>query len=278
MRPAVGTRGLGTNQEPYADAGSKHALAWDAASYDSRFSYVSAHGVELVDLLAPAPGEHVLDLGCGTGELLEEIAKRGAHVVGVDADAGMVAAARRRLPGVEILLADGHTFVLEELVDAVFSNAALHWMTRPDEVARRVRAALRPGGRFVAELGGQHNVAAIIEALRQALEEAGLSAGWSVPWYFPSVAKQATVLENAGFRIEWVEHFPRPTSLDDCPAGVADWLRMFGGTMLAHVPAEHADEVLGRASAIACPVLFRDGTWYADYWRLRFLARKPDLA
>ncbi|MFJ5884171.1 class I SAM-dependent methyltransferase [Kitasatospora cineracea] len=245
--------------------------AWDADRYDRQFGYVSSLAKGVVDLLDPAPGEHVLDLGCGTGELAAEIAARGARVTGTDSDPAMVAAAARRL-GTEVLLADGHDFRLAEPVDAVFSNAALHWMTRPQEVVRSVHRALRPGGRFVAELGGARNVAGIIAAVRAALAEHGLDGGMRMPWYFPSPAEYAALLEANGFLVARTEYFARPTELSDCPRGVADWVAMFGSTLIDHVPADLLPAVLDRVNELAAPTLHRDGRWYADYRRLRFVA------
>lgn len=250
------------------------SIDWDAARYDRQFSFVSSYGEDLLDLLAPQPGERVLDLGCGTGELMARIAERGAEVVGIDGSAEMVAAARDRLPGADVRVADGHFFTLDEPVDAVFSNAALHWMTRPHEVVRSVAGALVPGGRFVAEMGGAGNVANVLDSFRTALRDEGLPDDVRSPWWFPSVGQQAAVLEAGGFRVARAEHFPRPTPLHDCPDGVADWLRMFGAPLLAAVPPDRVDGVLVRTKELARPRLFRDGVWYADYWRLRFVAVK----
>jgi prepilin-type processing-associated H-X9-DG protein len=148
---------------------------WDADRYQRQFGFVSAMAGGVLELLDASPGEVVLDLGCGTGELAARIAATGARVIGLDSDPAMVAAAARRLGEANILLADGHAFRLPEPVDAVFSNAALHWMPRPGQVVGCVRAALRPGGRFVAEMGGAGNVAEILAAVGAALGEEGLS-------------------------------------------------------------------------------------------------------
>jgi trans-aconitate methyltransferase len=145
---------------------------WDADRYQRQFGFVAAFGGDLLELLDPVPQEVVLDLGCGTGGLAAEIRRRGARVLGLDSDPAMVAAARRRLGDGNVLLADGHDFRLPEPVDAVFSNAALHWMPRQAEVVGCVRRALRPGGRFVAEMGGAGNIQAILEALAAAMAEA----------------------------------------------------------------------------------------------------------
>jgi trans-aconitate methyltransferase len=244
---------------------------WDADRYQRQFGFVSAMAGDLVELLDPRPGETVLDLGCGTGELAAEIQGRGARVWALDADPAMVAAARERLGADRVLLADGHTFTLPEPVDAVFSNAALHWMPRPAEVIARVRAALRPGGRFVAELGGAGNIDAILEAFGAATAEAGLP--WPPnPWYFPTPGRYATLLEAGGFRVARMEHFPRPTPLEGGDHALADWLAMFGRSLTAAVPEDLLSQVVARTAELAGPRLRRDGRWVADYWRLRFVA------
>jgi trans-aconitate methyltransferase len=244
---------------------------WDADRYQRQFGFVSALAGDLVELLDPRPRETVLDLGCGTGELAARIAATGARVWALDADPAMVAAARERLGHDRVLLADGHDFSLPEPVDAVFSNAALHWMPRPAEVIARVRAALRPGGRFVAELGGAGNIDAILAAFGAATAEAGLPAPPN-PWYFPTPGRYATLLEAGGFQVARMEHFARPTPLEGGDHALADWLAMFGRSLTAAVPADLLAQVVARTAELAAPRLRRDGRWVADYWRLRFVA------
>jgi trans-aconitate methyltransferase len=253
------------------------AAGWDADRYQRQFGYVSAMAGELLALLDPRPGETVLDLGCGTGELAEAIQGRGARVWALDADPAMVAAARRRLGGGRVVLADAHAFTLPEPVDAVFSNAALHWMPRPAQVIARVRAAVAPAGRFVAELGGAGNIDAILEALAAATAEAGLPEP-ACPWFFPTPGQYATLLEAGGFRVARMEHFPRPTPLEGGPHALADWLTMFGRSLLAEVPDDRRPRVLARTAELAAPRLRRGGRLVADYWRLRFLAVAGDEA
>ena len=144
-------------------------------------------------------------------------------------------------------------------------------MPHPAEVIARVRAALRPGGRFVAEMGGAGNIDAILAAFAAATAEAGLPAPPN-PWYFPTPGRYATLLEAGGFRVARMEHFPRPTPLEGGEGALADWLAMFGRSLTAAVPPDLLAQVVARTAELAAPRLRRDGRWMADYWRLRFVA------
>jgi len=242
--------------------------AWDAAIYDRDYAFVAAHGEDLLEWLAVEPGESVVDLGCGTGVLTARIAESGASVIAIDTDPVMIDAARERVPKAELRIADGHDFSVAEPVDAVFSNAALHWMPASVEVLGCVSDALRLGGRFVAEMGGSGNVAAVTAAVDQACDEAGLPAP-SWPWFFPTPAQYAAMLEDAGLEVRSLEFWDRPTRLTGAD-GLTDWLAMFAREALGDAPPS----VLERATEIARPELWRDGSWWADYRRLRFRAVK----
>ncbi|WP_239089456.1 class I SAM-dependent methyltransferase [Sphaerimonospora thailandensis] len=246
---------------------------WHTRAHDgSFFGYVSAQGAPIVDLLDPRPGERVLDLGCGTGVLTAEIAARGAHVLGIDGSHTMIEAAIAQHPGLDFTVGDAHDFTVAQPYDAVFSNAALHWMSRdPDAVISCVRLALRPGGRFVAELGGAGNCATLTSAMLTAWREHGLYEP-ELPWYFPSPAEYAMRLEKGGFAVKVVECFDCPTPLDGCPNGAADWVRMFAGSLLEKVPAATVEPLLRRVNELAAPALRHESGWLADYVRLRFAA------
>jgi trans-aconitate methyltransferase len=247
-------------------------VRWNARAYDSSFGYVSAHGAPLIDLLDPQPGERIVDLGCGTGVLTADLAARGALVLGIDGSASMIEAAIAHHPGLDFIVGDGHDFSVAHPYDAVFSNAALHWMNRdPDAVIECVRMALRPGGRFVAEMGGAGNCSALTAAMLTAWREHGLNEP-HLPWYFPSPAEYATRLEKAGFTLRIIEFFDRPTPLDECPNGAADWVRMFAGSLLDGVPPATVEPLLRRVNELAAPALRRESGWMADYVRLRFAA------
>jgi trans-aconitate methyltransferase len=250
---------------------------WDSGLYDESFGVITRLGAGVVDLLVPRAGERILDLGCGTGHLTARIAEAGAEVIGIDAAEAMIARAREAYPNLRFEVGRGEDFALETPVDAVFSSAALHWMWPPDAVAACVHRALGPGGRFVAEMGGRGNTATIIGAIYRALAEAGAPPERvRSPWYFPSVGEYAPILEKAGFEVSLMQLFDRPTPLDDCPDGAADWVRMFGGDFLRAVPPEGRDRFLARVNELARPALYRDGRWVADYRRLRFVAVKRE--
>jgi trans-aconitate methyltransferase len=256
---------------------------WDAEAYDTSFSVITRLGEGVLELLAPEPGERVVDLGCGTGDLTAWIALAGAQVVGIDADPAMLARAGLRHPGLDFRSADGHTLSAADLpwarpADAVFSSAALHWMTRPREVALAVYGVLRPGGRFVAEMGAAANVATVEEATRRARKDLGLDPDVVTPWYFPTPAGHAALLEDAGFEVDMLHRFARPTPLGGAPDALTDWLRVFGSTLVADLSADQLAAVGERVAAATETRLWRDGQWWADYVRLRFAAHRPEAA
>ncbi|MDQ6759212.1 MAG: class I SAM-dependent methyltransferase [Acidobacteriota bacterium] len=227
-------------------------MTWEPGLYDAVHSYVSNFGKSLVEMLAPQPGERILDLGCGTGTLTHEIAASGARVVGLDPSTEMIGQARQNYPKLEFRLGDARTFRDPEPFDAVFSNAVLHWVKPPVEAVQTVRAALRSGGRFVAEFGGKGNITAVTGA-------AGLN-----PWYFPSIGEYAALLEQNGFEVSSAALFERPTKLEG-ERGLREWVDMFYKPRLS-------TDVIERMEIELRPTLFRNGSWMIDYKRLRIAA------
>lgn len=260
--------------EPTDDSG---AAGWDADLYERRHGFVHREATDLVDLLEPMPDEDVLDLGCGTGHLAAAIRDRGATVVGVDRSAEMLREARERYPGLSVLRGDARSLPFEQAMDAVFSNATLHWVP-PDEadrVAAAVHTALRPGGRFVAELGGEGNVSTIADALETSLRDHGHDPAGRRPWYFPSLPTYAALLGDAGFEVRYARLFDRPTPLDGGESGLRDWIAMFAEAYLEGLDTAEREAVIAAVEDRLRPVLFEDGTWVADYRRLRVVAVRP---
>jgi trans-aconitate methyltransferase len=242
---------------------------WNATLYEDQHAFVWQYGEDLLHLLGPKTGESILDLGCGTGQLTAQLAQAGAAVRGIDADAAMIAKAQLNYPDLLFEQADAQSFQVHEPLDAVFSNAVLHWVKEPDAAIRQVYQALKPGGRFVAEFGGKGNVQAITQALSNA------HPSYVSPWYFPSVAEYSTRLEQQGFEVVFAALRDRPTPLQDAEAGLANWLRIFGYELLGHLTPDQQQQVIVSVEQQLRPALYREGRWIADYRRLRIMAVKP---
>ena len=250
------------------------AQEWNSSRYAENARFVSDLGQAVFDLLNPQPGERILDLGCGDGALTEKIVAAGAQVVGVDASSDMVAAAKKR--GIDAKIMDAYGLSFNSEFNAVFSNAALHWMKRdPDAVIEGVRRALKPGGRFAAEMGGHGCAAAVTVALCATIEKFGVANSAAlIPWYFPTPDEYRGRLERAGFEVEAIALIPRPTPL---PTGMRGWLETFATPFTKSVALEKREAFLDEVTERLRPVLCDEkGRWTADYMRLRFLASKAD--
>lgn len=244
---------------------------WDPERYARNARFVSDLGMPVVHLLSPRPGERILDLGCGDGVLAAKMMEMGCEVVGVDASEMQVAAARKL--GVDARVAAGEALQFQDEFDAVFSNAALHWMLRPDEVVAGVWRALRRGGRFVAEMGGNGCVETIKTSLIDALRRRGIGGESLVPWYFPTIEDYSTRLRKAGFVISYIALFPRPTPL---PGDVTSWLETFAENFLRALPPAERPAYIDEVREMLRPKLCdANSNWTADYVRLRFAAQKP---
>ena len=249
-----------------------HPQTWDPERYARNARFVADLGAPVVELLAPRAGERILDLGCGDGVLTAKLAAMGCAVIGVDASVPQIEAALRL--GVDARVMDGEHLTFDSEFDAVFSNAALHWMRNPDQVIAGVRRALRPQGRFVAELGGHGCVARIKKALVDALHRRGINGEAAIPWFFPTVEDYSPRLTTAGFTVNYIALIPRPTPL---PGDVTSWLETFAESFTAPLPPADRPAYLAEVQEDLRPQLCdAQGKWIADYVRLRFSARKQD--
>lgn len=237
---------------------------WSAASYAENARFVSDLGAEILSWLDPRAGMRVLDVGCGDGALTARIAAAGADVVGIDLSASLLEAARGR--GLDVRETNVTAMPFEAEFDAVFSNAVLHWVMEPERAVARMRSALKPDGRLVAEFGGHGNVAAIVTAMRAAARLHGGDTSLAAPWFYPTAAEYAALLENGGFKVLRSGLYPRQTPL---PTGISGWLTTFRAPFFAQF-GDRADVVKADVEELLRPALCdKSGNWTADYVRLR---------
>jgi trans-aconitate methyltransferase len=244
---------------------------WNSKTYAKNARFVSDLGMPVVEWLNPRAGERILDLGCGEGALTVKLWEFGCEVIGVDSSPDFINSAKSL--GLDARLLDGHHLHFNSEFDAVFSNAALHWMKQPDQVIEGVWQSLKPGGRFVGEFGGYGNVSTIEAALHTALKKRGIDPDTINPWYFPTVEDYQSRLEARGFRVNEIVLIPRPTAL---PTDIRGWLSTFANPFTAAIATSKRDAFLEEVIASLEPALCdASGWWFADYVRLRFLASKP---
>ena len=238
---------------------------WNAGDYARVGGFVAELGEAALDLLDPQPNERILDIGCGEGTLTHKIIERGATVLGIDNSPEMIAAARAK--GVDALLLAAEDMQFFSEFDAAFSNATLHWVLEKEQAARAIFRALKPGGRFAGEMGGEDN----LRKLRDALDEELVIRGYVPPveasnWY-ASPEEFAHIYEAAGFGQIDARLIERPTIIEH---GVAEWVTTFRRGWLDRADVPERDR-----AEIGAKVADRVGSNVADYVRLRFIMRKP---
>lgn len=247
-------------------------MTWNPKLYDEKCGFVSEYGKEIVSLLAPQRDEWILDLGCGTGVLANELVKLGVHVIGIDSSYEMIQQAKSNYPDLTFKVANGHNFKFKKKFDAVFSNAALHWMLEPQKVIASVWQCLKNNGRFVFEMGGKNNLQQLINAIQSAAVMFGVT-DFPFTNYFPKLGEYASLLESQGFRVVYAELIDRPTRLGGDEA-LESWIYAFRGAILEHIPKMQHETFFEYLKAAAKEHLYYDDSWWADYVRLRVVAFK----
>lgn len=251
------------------------AHKWDADFYNDKHSFVYGYGAALVELLNPQYGEHILDLGCGSGELTNDIREYSPNVVGMDSSIDMIEKARQLFPLCNFEIGNASDFTFANQFDAIFSNAVLHWVTDYKGAIKSMYRNLKTGGRIVLEFGGKNNVQQIVDGLRKSLlnkgyiEQAELNL-----WYFPSIGEYTTELEKAGFTVSLAQWYSRPTELADENNGIKDWLLMFCKPFLKGVIEKDINSILNEVQDSLKDKLFINNKWFADYKRIRIVAHR----
>jgi trans-aconitate methyltransferase len=247
---------------------------WNATLYDQNHGFVTNYGQSLLEFLNPKAGEQILDIGCGTGDLANQIAQSGAQVYGIDASLNMIVQAKAKYPALQFSNEDATQLTFSNTFDAVFSNATLHWIKEPQKVLACLYNALKPNGRFVVEFGGKGNVKTITdEILRQFQNLDKPLTVDQFPWYFPSIAEYTTLLEQVGFDVLLAQHYDRPTPLIGHD-GLKNWIEMFGGLFFEQLTELEKQHLIQQVEQNLRSKLLMDGEWIADYKRLRIVAVK----
>ncbi len=248
-------------------------MKWDTTLYDQKHSFVTKYGEDLLSLLDAKPNERILDVGCGSGHLTQQIANAGAEVTGLDSSPEMIATAQAAYPAINFLVADASDFSFPEPFDAIFSNAALHWVEQAEQAVICMSQALKPGGRFVIEMGGKGNIAGIATALEQAIRQLH-GREVKATNYFPSIGEYSSLLEKHGIEVGSALLFDRPTKLEGGEDGLENWIKMFRRELLNGFSEEESSAVFAQVKTALRDRQFKDGNWFADYRRLRITAYK----
>lgn len=244
---------------------------WSPEDYNSKADYLYELGRPVIELLDPKAGEKILDLGCGNGILTKELIAKGCEVIGIDESPAMVEAARAN--GIDARVHDAEHLHIDQKFDAVISNSALHWMADQYGVVRGVWRALKPGGRFAAECGGEGCIRIIREGMKIALIKRGLDYKARNPWKYPELGTISDILENQGFKVSYIARIDRPTPL---VKGLRAWLEVFSNYHTAGFSEADKIHFYKEVEDYCRPFLYtEENGWFADYVRLRFLAVKP---
>ena len=247
----------------------KESNKWNADKYNKHADFVSNLATPVVDLLNPQKNEKILDLGCGDGTLAVEIEKFNAKVIAVDLSQSMVEKTKEK--NIEAYVMSATELNFNNEFDAVFSNAVLHWVKDSKIAINKINTSLKNNGRFIAEFGGYGNIKFLTDAMQKVFDNHQEYGVFSNPWYFPSDKDYKKLLEDNGFKVEYIELIPRPTSIDD----ISNWLNIFANGIVSHLTDEQQLNFKQEVRETLKPKIYteEDG-WIADYVRLRFKAIK----
>ena len=246
-------------------------IGWDATQYNKDFRFVPDYGEDVLALLELHKGMKVLDIGCGTGQLTAKIKESGAEVIGIDMSEQMLETARKEYPGIPFIKKDACALETEEEYDAVFSNAVFHWIDDQDALLEGISRALMPGGVLVCEFGGQGCCETIHGALDWCFRKRGLK--YPRTFYFPTIGEYAPLVERHELHVVYATMFERMTKLQG-ENGLANWIKMFVKAPFEGMQVTQKEEIIAEAVEKQRSLLYRDGTWYADYVRIRLKAIK----
>lgn len=245
-------------------------MKWDSTNYDQQHDFVAKYGEDLLKLL-PDDADTVLDIGCGTGILTQEIATMGYLVKGIDASSTMVASAQKKFPTIDFCQADILEFSTASHYDLLFSNAVFHWIPQQNRLLQVCHHLLKDNGLLICEFGAKNNIIQIQTAFAQVLNTIGKD--YHSPFFFPSDEEYRKQLKEADFEIIRLFSYSRPTPLKGGKNGLKNWLQQFFATELNELTTAQQAKVLQRTEE-KLDSLWKKDHWEADYRRIQVVARK----
>ncbi len=246
-------------------------MKWNSNLYDNAQAFVSEYGKDLISFIPTGDNLNILDLGCGTGDLTNEIKQNGNHnIIGVDSSQEMVDKAKEKYKDIDFTVCDATKLPFTNKFDVIFSNAVFHWISDQTALHTAIYTALKKDGMLICEFGGYQNIANISRAFGNAIAKFG--GGYKSPFYFPKVEDHAKILEDAGFVIEKIYDYDRPTPLPNADLGLRQWVcQFFSGDLEKY---SNQEEILAMVEDELRATMFDGEKWIADYRRLRVIAKK----
>lgn len=247
-------------------------MKWNSDLYDNKHSFVAEYGKSMIDLVNVRKNQKILDLGCGTGVLTNELAKKGATVIGIDSSTDMIKKAKSNYTKLTFQVADATNLAFKNYFDTVFSNAVFHWIPNQEKLLYSIYNSLQDNGKLICEFGAKNNVYKIQTAFEKALKKNGYS--YCSEFFFPSKEEYKLLLEQTGFEIEHIIEYDRPTPLADGEKGLRNWMCQFFASYLSNIPHKEMEQILFETEKICKNSIWEDNQWIADYRRIQIIAVK----
>ncbi len=247
-------------------------MKWDSKLYDDRHNFVAEYGKGLLEYIPNSPNLHILDLGCGTGVLTNQLLAYSDYVIGVDSSVDMIEKAKSQYDNINFYVCDALNLPFKNEFDVVFSNAVFHWISDHNSLAQSIYNALKSNGVLICEFGANGNISTIDKAFKTSCTEYGYE--YKSKFNFPTSEQFKKVLANNGFSVDEIYSFDRLTPLSDGKNGLSNWMRQFYASELAELPKNTQNEIIANVENITKNELWNGIQWVADYRRLRTVAHK----
>lgn len=246
-------------------------MEWKSELYDTSQAFVSEYGKDLISLVPKKTGS-ILDLGCGTGDLTQKLNEFCNQVIGIDGSKEMIATARSKYPNLHFDVMDACQIPWQNEFDVIFSNAVFHWIPNQKLLLEKIIRALKENGLLICEFGASGNISQIETAYRTVLKS--YQNHYENPFFFPTVEAYSHLLREAGFTIEKIYDYDRPTPLPDGKNGLRKWMLQFFSESLSVYDPDQQNHIFEDVEQLLFEKMYNGTTWTADYRRIRVVSRK----